>query len=373
MTIPSSPSEALYTLALLQTPGIGSSTALRLYRAAGNATEIFTHRQDIRTILPEATDLLVRNIRNLETALGSAQQELDYAAAHQIRVLCPDSPDYPVRLHQCDDAPLLLFCAGTADLNARRVVSVVGTRHITEYGKQLCQDICTSLAELYPQTLVVSGLAYGVDIHAHRACLEQGLPTVGVLAHGLDTLYPPSHRETANRMVAEGGGLLTEYVTKSRIGKENFVRRNRIVAGMTDATIVVESARKGGGLITAELAQGYNREVFACPGRLGDEYSEGCNKIIANNVAGLFTGIENMGKTLGWPVPSSAPVQQELFPELPPEEAALYRLLDKTDIKTVNQIVLETSLPVQRITSLLFNLEIKGLVKSTAGNGYRRN
>lgn len=255
--------EAVLLLALLRTPGIGLITANRLCRAAGSAARLWRSMQTFPP-LPQATDRLQQCLTNWDKQLPQAEAEADEARRRHISLLALTETDYPTWLKSLPDAPPVLFYKGTASLNAQPMISIVGTRHISEYGKDLCRHIVEQLAERLPQATIVSGLAYGVDVHAHRAALACGLPTIGVLGHGLNHLYPPSHRDTANRMT-EQGGLLTEYPCATPVSRENFVQRNRIVAGLSQACIVVESARRGGALITARLAQDYGREVYACP------------------------------------------------------------------------------------------------------------
>ena len=229
--------------------------------------------------------------------------------------------------------------------SARRVVSVVGTRRCTRYGQDLIHSFVHRLKELCPEMLVVSGLAYGVDIWAHRECLANEMPTVGVLAHGLDDLYPRAHRETANRMVAEGGALLTEFMTHTTADKINFVRRNRIVAGMSDAVVLVESADKGGGLITCGIARDYARDVFAFPGAVGAPYSEGCNHLIRDNGAGLITCADELVEAMGWQTDQKLTeakrkgIERQLFPNLSPEEQ---RVVD--ELRKCNDLQIERSL-----------------------------
>ena len=237
--------ETLCMMALTRVPGIGLPGLRLLLEQAGSATVIYEHRRHIRDVMPELHPRAVEGISLMDTLMGRAEEEYRFASQSRIRCLGFYDDDYPARLRECSDAPILLYFRGTADLNARRVVSMVGTRKITPYGRDLCARFVADLRALSPDTLVVSGLAYGVDIHCHRAALAQGLPTVGVLAHGMDQIYPRMHRADAVKML-EQGGLLTEFMSQTNADKKNFVQRNRIVAGMSDATIVVESARKGG-------------------------------------------------------------------------------------------------------------------------------
>ena len=359
----------LYTLALSHLSGISLANALLIYRTFGSAEPLIKDKQLPEGMTPKAIERLNLALSHTDEAIEWAKREMDFCYQNNIRILTLNDSDYPFLLSQCDDAPLALFYRGTSNLNSPHIISMVGTRHITEQGKDICRQFCIDLKKLVPDTVVVSGLAYGVDIHTHRACLEQSLETMAVLAHGLDTIYPSMHRSTASAMISQGG-LLTEYPQHTQPKKENFVRRNRIVAGISFATIVVESANRGGGLITAHLAQDYNRSVFAFPGRVSDQYSEGCNRIIKENVAGLVTCAEDVVNALGWEH-HSAPVQRQLFPDLSEEELLIYKTILEADRKPINQIVVETSMPIQKVSSLLFEMELKGVVKPLAGGFYR--
>lgn len=362
--------EAVLLLALLRTPGIGLITANRLCRAAGSAARLWEERANISRLLPQATDRLQQCLTNWDKQLPQAEAEADEARRRHISLLALTETDYPTWLKSLPDAPPVLFYKGTASLNAQPMISIVGTRHISEYGKDLCRHIVEQLAERLPQATIVSGLAYGVDVHAHRAALACGLPTIGVLGHGLNHLYPPSHRDTANRMT-EQGGLLTEYPCTTPVSRENFVQRNRIVAGLSQACIVVESARRGGALITARLAQDYGREVYACPGRLTDLHSEGCNRLIARHGAAIFTSVDDLMDDMGWAPRQPRPQQLELFPALTATEEQLRSRLVQTEQCSADELVTATGLKVAEVNAALIQLEMKGLVRLLAGNQYR--
>ena len=295
-----------------------------------------------------------------------------WALSKGITPLPLNSADYPQRLRECPDAPVVLYYMGNGQLNAQRVICIVGTRHCTIYGKDLVAAFVRDLSKLCPGILIVSGLAYGVDICAHRNALAEGLPTVGVLAHGLDTIYPSSHRETAAEMLREGG-LLTEYPSGTNADKMNFVRRNRIVAGMSDACILVESAEKGGGLITTDIANSYGREVFAFPGHVNAEYSKGCNNLIRDNKAGLITSAADFVKAMGWESDAvlqqakSKGIERQLFPDLTTEEARVVAVLEKTNDLQMNMLSNMSGIGIGQLSSLLFTLEMKGVIKTLAG------
>lgn len=353
-----------------------SPASLRaLFDRLGSASAIIEHRNNIREVLPDASPRFVEQLGRLDEPMRRAEAELEYDLAHGIMPLHFNHPLYPQRLRECDDAPLVLFYKGKADLNMRRVVSIVGTRHCTSYGQDLIRRFMADLRQRCPEVLIVSGLAYGVDINAHRQALQQGYPTVGVLAHGLDDLYPPRHRQTADEM-EQNGGLISEYFTMTNADKMNFVRRNRIVAGMSDATLLVESAAKGGGLITMRIARDYNRDTFAFPGAVGAMYSEGCNRLIRDNGAQLITSAQDFVESMMWGDDAALSeahrqgIERQLFPQLSPEEQTIAGVLQQQNDLQVNMLAVRTNLPVARLVSLLFGMEMKGVVRTMAGGVY---
>lgn len=362
----------LYALALSFLQGISQAQALTLYRNCTSVEALFAGQLPADLTPDFAQRLRIAIATHGTEALAQAKAELAFCADNSIEVLPLGAENYPLLLGECADAPLVLFYKGTASLNAPHSISVVGTRKITPVGTDLCRHLCKDLAMLLPQTLIVSGLAYGVDIAIHREALKNGLPTVGVLAHGLgQTVYPSLHRQTASEMVQQGG-LLTEYPHYVTPKREFFVRRNRIVAGMSAGTVVVESASKGGALITARLAGDYNRLVMAYPGRAFDPYSAGCNELIRQQLAALVTSASDIVSTMGWSnaSPSSVPIQQELFPLLTPEEQRLCNHLATTERATINELALALNLPSQQLLALLFDLELRGIVRNLPGGHY---
>lgn len=367
--------EQLYTIALTRINGFGLAGTLELYRRLGSAAAVFEHRHELKDILPDCSPRLVEGMQNVDEALKRAEEEIKFDREKGIRILCLNDDEYPQRLKECDDAPLVLFYMGTADLNQSRVINIVGTRQCTTYGEDLIRRFITDLRTLCSNVLVVSGLAYGVDINAHRQSLLNGFETVGVLAHGLDYLYPPRHRDTAAQMVKQGG-LLTEFMTCTNADKPNFVRRNRIVAGISDACIVVESAAHGGGLITAGIAQSYNRDVFAFPGAVGAGYSEGCNNLIRDNKAALISSAGDFVKAMCWDVELKLKqkreegIPRELFPDLSEDEKMIVGSLQKINDRQINQLMADTNFSINKITSIMFELEMKGIVKLLAGGMY---
>ena len=367
--------EALCAMALTRISYFNLTSLRQLYDSIGSATEIIAHRNDIRDVVPDAAPRLVESLAHIDEALARAEAEMAYNERYGIEPLALTDPRYPQRLRECSDSPLMLFYRGTADLNQQRIICIVGTRHSTAYGHDLVRRFVEDLKTLCPKVLIVSGLAYGIDIHAHRNALQQGYETVGVLAHGLDQLYPPRHAQTATEMTRQGG-LLTEFFTQTRAEKMNFVRRNRIVAGMSDACILVESAAHGGGLITARLARDYNREVFAFPGNVGAPYSEGCNNLIRNNGAVLLTSAADFVDTMGWQDDATlaqarqAGIERQLFPTLSDEEKLIVSALNNQNDQQLNMLTVRTNLPIARLTALLFEMELKGVVKPYAGGTY---
>lgn len=367
--------ERLNTAILTRLSYYHLNTMVELYRQLGSATAIIEHRKELASMFPGLPTRVVNDINDASCIRDRAEEELAWAEDHGVAVLCLNDDEYPRRLKEAPDAPLMLFYKGNANLNARHVINIVGTRHCTHYGEDLIRAFVRDLHAMVPDTVIVSGLAYGVDIHAHRDAMNNGMKTVAVLAHGLDTLYPQTHRDDANRMVNQGG-LVTEYMTHTKPDKLNFVRRNRITAGLCDATILVESARKGGGLITTRIAKEYNRDVFAFPGPVGAPYSEGCNNLIRGCGAGLITSAEDFVQDMGWENEAtlekarSNGIERLLFPDLTADEQKVIGLLQRTNDLRQDVISVQTGINAGTITALLFQLEMKGMVKAYAGGTY---
>lgn len=366
--------EIFYTIALTRMTGFNFQTALRLYQELGGGQAVYEHRNDIREVLPDCSERLANSLKDWSLPLTRAAQEMAFIQKHHIRPLLLGSDDYPQRLAECPDAPIILYYMGTANLNQQHVINMVGTRHCTTYGQDLIRRFVADLRQQCPNVLIVSGLAYGIDICAHRNALQNGYETVAVLAHGLDEIYPSSHRDTAKQMLTQGG-LLTEYMSETNADKMNFVKRNRIVAGMSDATILVESAAKGGGLITTGIAMDYNRGIFAFPGPVGAPYSEGCNQLIRDNGASLITSADDLMKAMGWQTDAQLQqakadgIERQLFPNLTDEELRIVNTLDEADF-LLNQLSVRTNIPIGQLTAMLFQLEMKGIVKPLAGGTY---
>lgn len=367
--------ELLYTMALTRMSGFNFQTTLHLYQELGGGQAVYEHRNDIMDVLPECSPRLAKTLTDWSLALPRAEQELLFMEKHHIKPLLLGSDEYPQRMAECADAPIILYYLGNADLNHQHVINIVGTRHATTYGQDLIRRFISDLRKLCPDVLIISGLAYGIDICAHREALQNGYKTVGVLAHGLDEVYPHQHRATAKEML-QHGGLLTEYMSETNADKVNFVRRNRIVAGISDATILVESAAKGGGLITCGIAQSYDRSVFAFPGAVGMPYSEGCNNLIRDNGASLISNAEDFVNAMGWQTDiqlkqaQADGIERTLFPELSDEENLIVNVLSKTGDLQQNTLSVKTNLPIGRLTALLFQLEMKGVIRPLAGGTY---
>lgn len=367
--------EIFYTMALTRISNFNFQQALELYRTVGSAQLIYEHRNDIGDIIKDGSPRLKEALKVWDEPMKRAEFELKFMQEHQIRAITLNDDDYPQRLRECADAPIILYYKGNADLNQSKIISIVGTRQCTQYGIDLIRRFVSDLRRHCPEMLIVSGLAYGVDINAHRQALAQGYSTVAVLAHGLDHIYPYHHRDTAAQMLNHGG-LLTEFMTQTNADKPNFVRRNRIVAGLADAVIVIESKSKGGGLITADIAQSYNRAVFAYPGAVGMSCSEGCNNLIRDNVAALISNADDFVRAMGWQDETkrkealSDGIERNLFPDLSPEESSIVKQLQQTNDLQLNILSVKTGIPIGHLTALLFQLEMKGVIKPLAGGMY---
>lgn len=360
----------LYQIALTLIPGVGDITARNLLQLIGDEEVIFKTNRKSLINKTGLSSKIVDEILNPEILI-KAEKELSFIEKHSISTYFINEPNYPHRLKDCADAPVLLYSKGNTNFNAEKVISIVGTRNSTSYGNNFCDIFLDEIARLLPGTLIVSGLAYGIDIHAHKAALKYKLPTIGILAHSLDRIYPYAHRQTALEMV-ENGGLLTEFPSNTDPERFNFVKRNRIVAGMADAVIVVESDVKGGSLITAEIANSYCKDVFAVPGKMTDKYSKGCNKLISSHKADLFQSTEYFLHQMSWDDDSSKkkkkPVQQNLFTILTNEEQAVVDKLTSNESLHIDQLARELETPAYTLFSLLLEMEMKGIIKNMPGN-----
>lgn len=365
--------EIFYTIALTRMTGFNTQMALQLYQELGGGEAVYELRANVGDAIPDCSPRLVEALKNWDDALKRAAAEMEFINKHNIQALVMNDNCYPARLRECPDAPIIIYYKGNADLNQRRVINMVGTRRCTAYGQDLTRHFITRLKELCPQVLIVSGLAYGIDICTHRQALAVGYETTGVLAHGLDIIYPANHRQTAAEMLNHGG-LLTEYTSQTDPLPNNFRQRNRIIAGISDATIIVESAYKGGALITARIAQDYGRDVLAFPGAIGAPQSEGCNHLIRDNKAGLITSADDFVSVMGWQIDTErskpAAVERQIFPDLTAEELQIVNLLQQTNDLQLNILSVKTNISIGQLTALLFQLEMKGVVKPMAGGIY---
>lgn len=358
----------LFKIALGLLEGIGPVLAKRLVAYCGGVEAVFRESKKNLRRIPDIGPTLSASVVNKEV-LKRAEEELQFIDKHRINSVFFLDEDYPTRLKNCEDSPLMLFCKGKMNLNAQKVVSIVGTRKASAYGKRVCEEIVEGLAA-HEDVLISSGLAYGVDICAHKAALKNNVQTVGVLAHGLDMIYPPPHRDTACLMM-ENGGVVTELTSGNKPERAHFPQRNRIVAGMADATLVIESARGGGSMITANLASSYNRDVLALPGRATDEFSTGCNLLIKSHRAALVESIQDLEYALGWDQkPKNAPKQTELFVNLKPDEKQVCEYLKQHGETPVDVLCLKLQLSASKAASLLLSLEFKGLVRSLPGKRF---
>jgi len=358
-----------YEIALQFVNGVGLTNAKHLIEHYGSAQQAFEDANGImaKMLHPYGDDKLLKH-----NALQRADKELAFIDKHHIRVAYYFSDDYPYRLRECIDAPLLLYGLGNYDFNCKHVISVVGTRQPTDRGIELCRRFVLDIAKILPDVLIVSGLAYGIDVTAHRAALEAGVPTLIIPAHGLDRIYPPLHRNVAME-ATHHGGILAEFSSGTTPERQNFVQRNRIIAGLADAVVVFESKIKGGSLITAEMANSYSRDVFAFPGRSNDELSAGCNKLIKYNKARMIESADDLVADMLWEqVKQMTPVQTELLPDLEPDEQVIMDVLHKQpDGMHVNQIVAEAKMAFATVSALMFTMELKGLLKALPGGLYR--
>ncbi|MDD2278003.1 MAG: DNA-processing protein DprA [Bacteroidales bacterium] len=361
-----------YQIGIDMIPKIGSINAKRLIAYCGGVEAVFKESKNALTKVPGIGSVIAHEIVN-QNVLDRAKIEVDFIVKHNIQAFFYLDNDYPQRLKQCEDGPIVLFVSAktSIDFNQQKVISVVGTRSITDYGKAICEDIISSLAKRGHNPIIVSGLAYGVDICAHRAALKNDLPTVAVLGHGLNTIYPSIHRNTAKE-IYEKGALVTDFPSGTTFDRNNFIKRNRIIAGLSDATLVVESAEQGGSLITADIAVSYNREVFAIPGQVGSKYSRGCNLLIKTNKAALIDSADDIEFQLDWGEGSTEKnnPQLSLFTELSADEQAVFNVVRERGQEVIDVICFKTKFPVAKVSALLLNLEFAGLVKSRPGKVY---
>jgi DNA processing protein len=353
-----------HLMALLRVEGVGDIMAKKLLTHFGSAEAVLNAKSAQLAAIDGVGSVLLKKLKD-KSVFEKATQELQFIQNNNIDVLYFQDEKYPDRLKHCIDGPVLLFGSGNINLKNRKIISIVGTRQITSYGTEFCRKLIEDLAPLNP--IIVSGFAYGVDIVAHQLAMDHDLQTIGVMAHGLNQIYPKPHKKYVAKM-EQNGGFMTEFWSTSNPDKENFVRRNRIVAGMTEATIVIESADRGGSLITANMANDYNRDVFAVPGRVTDKYSQGCNNLIKTQKANVLTSAADLIYILNWDIKNdSKPVQKQLFVSLDDDEQKVYDYLLKTGKELMDIIALHCDFPIYRISGLLLNMELKGVIRPLPG------
>jgi DNA processing protein len=356
--------ELFHLLALLKVDGVGDIIAKKLLTHCGSAEDVFKTKTSQIASIDGIGSVLLKKLKD-KTVFEKAEQELKFIKNNAVDVSFFLDENYPDRLKHCIDGPVLLFSSGNIDLKNRKIISIVGTRQITSYGIEFCKKLIADLAPLNP--IIVSGFAYGVDIVAHQAALEHNLQTIGVVAHGLNQIYPKIHKKYVAK-IEENGGFMTEFWSSSNPEKENFVKRNRIVAGISEATIVIESADKGGSLITANMANDYNRDVFAVPGRTTDKYSQGCNNLIKTQKANVLSVAADLIYILNWDIEKETkPVQKQLFISLDDDEQKVYDYLQKNGKELLDTIALQCDFPIYRISGLLLNMELKGVIRPLPG------
>jgi DNA processing protein len=361
--------DLLYQIALTLVPNIGDVHAKALATLYGNAQSIFKAKKKELEAIEGIGTIRAQSIKNF-VDFSSIEDEIKFIERYKIAPLFITDKNYPQRLLNCYDSPVLLFYRGNADLNTTKIISVVGTRNNSEYGKSVCEKLIAELAE--QNVLITSGLAFGIDTIAHKAALKNNLQTVGVLAHGLDRIYPSQNKALAKQMI-EQGGLLTDFISNTNPDKQNFPKRNRIVAGICDALIVIESSKKGGSLITAELANGYNKDVFAIPGKTTDTRSEGCNYLIKQNKASLITCAGDLIELMSWDQKEKKQKnkQRELFIELTPEERIIVDILQQQENTQIDQLYLKSGLSSSAVAQALLMLEMQNAVISLPGKIYK--
>jgi DNA processing protein len=358
-----------YLIALLHIPKIGNKHAKNLIAYCGSAEAVFKQKKTHLQKIPGIGNILAQNIASF-SVFDEAEKELEFIEKNKIKPIAYLDPEYPRRLKELEDSPLIMYYRGSANLDSTRMIAVVGTRKPTEYGKMMTAKLVEELSEF--DVTIVSGLAYGVDTIAHKTAVKAGLPTIGVLGHGLDMLYPAQNRHLAAEMVNGKGGLLTEYPSGTNPDKENFPQRNRIVAGITDATLIVESSKKGGALITGEIAFSYNREVFAVPGRSNDEMSAGCNHFIRLQKAFITENVEDIAYQMGWKgKEKNKPKPQLSLDLLLPEERKIMEVLRSSGKMNIDSLCIQLEMTNMEASMILLDLEFRGAILALPGKLYQ--
>lgn len=362
-----------HKIALSLIPGIGITLTKNLIAYVGSVEGIFKEKRQNLLKIKGIGGHLANNIVN-NKALDKADKEIEFIEKHNVKLYFYLDDNYPFKLKQCEDAPIIIYQIGDVDLNKSKILSIVGTRRATNYGKEVCENLVKKLAERGHDLIIVSGLAHGIDSYAHKASLKNNLETIAVLGHGLQTIYPAIHKSLA-RQIAQKGALLTEFPSEINPDRPHFVKRNRIIAGLADATIIIESGEKGGALITADIANSYNRDVFAIPGRIEDNYSIGCNKLIKTNKAALLESVEDLEYILGWDSQNQEKkqIQQELFKELTKTELSLYKIIKDNNETSIDQLSIMAKLPMSKVSSSLLEMEFGGFIRCLPGKIYKIN
>ena len=357
-----------YEIALTLIKGIGKIRIRNLISIYGSAEQVFS-RKSINTRISGLGDIIISE-SDRDEALRRAEAEVKFIEKNNITTYFVLDEEYPYRLRECEDAPTILYRRGEANLDAEKLVAVVGTRNMTAYGRELTDNFICQIPKTIGNIAIVSGLAYGVDGEAHKAALRENIPTIGVVGHGLDMVYPKRHKQLAENILERGGAIVSEYPTNTVVDPSNFVQRNRIIAGLSDATVIIESACKGGALLTAQAANSYNRDVFAFAGRVDDKFSQGCNNLIKTNQAQMITDTADMLDILEWDRSLRKPQQASMFVSLSDEEQ---RIVDKIrDIPaSANDLSRALGIPIQKLSAILVMLEFKGVIKMLPGNIYK--
>ena len=356
--------DLLAVLRLQATKNVGDVIAKKLIKHFKNPSDIFNASKNELLQIDGIGEFIVKQLSNTKH-IADAEDEFNYIEKNNIEFWYFLDDNYPEKLKHCIDAPILLFRDGNIHLKQQKIISIVGTRNITNYGKDFCKSLIEDLKTYNP--IIVSGFAYGVDISAHKAAIQNNLQTIGVFAHGIDSVYPKTHKKYMAD-VLNNGGFLTEFWHDEDPMRENFLKRNRIVAGISEATIVIESGKKGGSLVTADIANSYNRDVFAVPGKINDTYSKGCNNLIKKNQAHLLTSAKDIVKHLNWDIQKNVkPKQTELFVSLNPEEQKVFDYLNKNGKQMLDIIAIDCELPTYQLSSVLMQMELKGIIKPHPG------
>lgn len=362
--------ERLYNLAVSFIPGIGDINAKKLIASFGNAEAVFkSSLKDLIRVPGIGEQTALRLHASFSDALQSAEDELLYIYANEIEFVCYADDNYPARLRDCDDSPVVLYYKGNPDFNAKKIISIVGTRKATKYGTEIVAELVKTISERYPETVIVSGLAYGIDISAHKEALRNNLATWGVMGHSLEFIYPAIHKKIAQQMTEASGAIISDFPHGSKTDPSNFVKRNRIVAGISDALIVVESGTKGGSIITANIANHYNRDVFAVPGCVKSSLSQGCNRLIKTNRANLLESFDDIEYIMNWTCGKPTTLQNtlSLLPQLTENEQLIVNILKNHDYLDIDNIYRQTNIDSNTLSMNLLELEFKNIIRALPG------